>query len=151
MKTPYEKLSGKISIDFNRKCTHLWTGAVGSKGYGMFKMPTKLTTAHRALWTVTYGEPGPEFQVCHKCDNRLCVTLEHLFLGTNQENVDDRESKGRGAKGELSGMAKYDKSTVMLVRFLYSIGTRPKDLSDWFEMPRATVRNIVKRVSWASV
>ena len=54
--------------------------------------------AHRIAWTLTYGDPGDLF-VLHTCDNPPCCNLEHLFLGTNQDNMLDMYRKGRGGSG----------------------------------------------------
>lgn len=69
-------------------------------GYGMVgykKQDGKYTTmgAHRYSWWITTGEHPADKFVCHTCDNPPCVRPEHLFLGTNKENMDDMRAKGR--------------------------------------------------------
>lgn len=72
----------------------LWQGATRGKGYGAFRIGNKLLNAHRAAWFIFKGDPK-ELHVLHTCDNRLCVKIDHLFLGTNQDNVVDKYKKGR--------------------------------------------------------
>ena len=52
--------------------------------------------AHRYAWIVAHGPIAAGMQVLHKCDNPPCDRVDHLFLGTPQDNVDDRRAKGRG-------------------------------------------------------
>lgn len=52
------------------------------------------TGAHRAMYAATFGDPG-RLHVLHKCDNRLCVNPDHLFLGTAKDNCQDKIGKGR--------------------------------------------------------
>lgn len=73
-----------------------WTGArAGKMRYGCLWWADRVRVAHRVAWELTYGPIPPGVQVCHSCDNPPCCNPAHLFLGDNQENVADREAKGR--------------------------------------------------------
>jgi hypothetical protein len=79
----------------------VWTGSLGAKGYGRIGSgargaPTLL--AHRVAWGFKHGPIPDGLFVCHKCDNPPCVNPEHLFLGTNRDNILDCMSKGRHVK-----------------------------------------------------
>jgi hypothetical protein len=54
--------------------------------------------------------------VLHKCDNPPCVNVEHLFLGTHQDNMDDRSAKNRQAQGEQHGRARLTDEEVDAIR-----------------------------------
>lgn len=76
----------------------IWLGAPqGSNGYGSLKVDGRKTFAHRYSWALVNGPVPPGLCVLHRCDRPLCVNPEHLFLGSNQDNVDDRTAKGRSA------------------------------------------------------
>lgn len=64
--------------------------------YGQFKLNRKMQRAHRVAWMIAHGEILDGLHVLHHCDNPPCTEVSHLFLGTHQENMDDREAKGRG-------------------------------------------------------
>lgn len=72
-----------------------WTGIVGKNGYGQIKVDGKTTGAHRVAWMMSLGEIPRGLMVMHACDNRKCVRVGHLSLGTHQDNMDDMKSKGR--------------------------------------------------------
>lgn len=79
----------------------LWTGARSSNGYGKIGGANRSNDyTHRVAWTLAHGEIPEGLFVCHRCDVKLCVRPDHLFLGTLQDNHADMTNKGRNFSGE---------------------------------------------------
>ena len=73
----------------------LWTGST-SRGYGKLFLPGPRTiSAHRFSYLLHFGPFDKRLVVCHSCDTRACVRPDHLFLGTQEDNVTDMVDKGR--------------------------------------------------------
>ena len=73
----------------------LWLGCKNQAGYGKISG----NYVHRWMWQQVYGEIPSGFHVLHKCDIPSCVNPKHLWLGTHQDNIRDRDLKGRGIGG----------------------------------------------------
>lgn len=74
----------------------LWIGSRLPTGYGTFRVGKKVKRAHRVSWELHNGPIiDGSLLVCHTCDNPMCVNPDHLFLGTNLDNMRDRNAKGR--------------------------------------------------------
>lgn len=79
-----------------------WRGSLTKGEYGQTRYLGKLWRAHRLFYTLLKGPIDPKLFVCHTCDNAKCVNPEHMFLGTNQDNLTDMAIKGR-ARNQWTG------------------------------------------------
>lgn len=79
---------------------HLFLGHQDALGYGRVKRGSRVPVgAHRYAWRLSRGPIPKGLCVLHRCDVRSCVNPDHLFLGTQIENIDDRNRKGRTHRG----------------------------------------------------
>lgn len=130
-----------------------WNGTIRT-GYGRFYLNGKWWTAHRASWTIHNGPIPAGLLVLHKCDNKSCVNPEHLFVGTQRDNVLDMFKKRRHKilKGSLNPNAKLDESKVIQIRSLYENGgISYAKLGRKFKVSPKLIELVVKKIAWRSV
>ena len=78
----------------------LWTGSINPNGYGTFTFQGKTIGAHIFSRILHSGPIPAGCNVLHRCDIRKCVRPDHLFAGTQQENIHDCIAKGRHRPGQ---------------------------------------------------
>jgi hypothetical protein len=125
----------------------LWIGCKNKQGYGRFWLGRN-EGAHRASWLLFVGRIPKNMQVLHRCDNPGCVNPEHLFLGTQKDNVQDMIKKRRGSIGEKHSRAKLSVADVLCIR---KCGASPKYLAGLFGVDAATIHNILARRIWRHI
>jgi hypothetical protein len=128
----------------------VWTGPCFKRmGYGRIRsIQTEENLAHRVSWLVHHGAIPEGLQVLHRCDNPPCVNPGHLFLGTHQENMADRNAKGRQARGEHAGNGWISDIQVQQIRTAYATGTMTiAGLARAFQISESQTRRIVRHES----
>jgi hypothetical protein len=138
----------------------LWTGGHTGHGYGVIGLGTAekgTELAHRVSWEMANGKPVPDsLEVLHSCDNPPCVRPDHLFLGTQQDNIRDRDAKGRGrhpnpARGEHNGNSKLTAERVSEIRTKLKDGRSSLSIGREYGVHHSTILGIRNGVSWAVV
>ena len=129
----------------------LWTASRHSAGYGQISINNRPVTAHRVAWELTVGPVPAGMDVCHTCDNRLCVNPAHLFLGTRAENMADMARKYRGTTGERNRHAKLTDQQVIAIRAARAQGESRHEVAARFGVSPYTVKDIERRKTWTHV
>ena len=152
------RLYSKVAINEHSGCWE-WTGSTRN-GYGRIIVGSRTDgtrrneSAHRVSYALNYGEIPEGYEICHKCDNPLCINPEHLFLGTRADNIADRERKGRNVifTGEEQARAKLTKKDVKNARWERAMkGTTYQELADKYGVSKKTMINAIKGVTWKCV
>lgn len=128
-----------------------WTASTDRWGYGYFGYANRVGKAHRASWEIHYGPIPQGMLVCHHCDNPSCVRPDHLFLGTDADNMADRYAKGRYVTGERHPNARLTDAQVRLIRERAAHGERTSVLAADFRMSTRQIRDITKWRAWREV
>jgi hypothetical protein len=128
----------------------LWTGRPDDSGYGVIRYKGKKTKAHRLSWFLHFGHVPKNLHVLHKCDTPPCVRPDHLFLGTDLDNAQDRDKKKRRKplQGELHGAAKLKSEDIIAIR---QSTASAKDIARQFGIDRNYVYKIIKRKHWTHI
>jgi hypothetical protein len=143
----------RVEIGSEDQCWN-WTGGKTQKGYGVCEnIKRGVRSAHRAAWTLIYGPIKKGLSVLHHCDNPPCCNPLHLFVGTNNDNIQDMVSKGRHgmfqANPESHPRAKLTWPKVKEIRRLYAAGAAGyENLGKRYGVSQATTWAIVKHKTW---
>lgn len=107
----------------------------------------RLMYTHRAMWIVVHGMIPESLFVLHKCDNPCCVNPDHLFLGTQADNLADMTAKGRDNR---KGNAKLDKEEAAKIRWLYErTNLSQREIAERFDITQPTVSAVICKHRWS--
>lgn len=147
-----------------------WTGPK-DRGYGIIIFNGHRVRAHRYSYELHFGASPGRLFVCHRCDNPSCVRPDHLFLGTQLDNMQDMARKGRHwrknhpewayhgpmphpercARGERHGRAKVNAELVRAFRRDVAAGETRVAVAKKYGVHRAIVYSVISGKTWAHV
>lgn len=127
----------------------IWTGCADKLGYARVRGGTDYL-GHRYAFRHFVADIPDDACVLHRCDVPCCVNPDHLFLGTHQDNMADRDNKGRAARlrGEANGNSKL---TEAIVREILLSPLSQEKAAKHYGLQRVWVQKIRQRKVWAHV
>lgn len=149
-KKDIDRFWSKVDIKGKDNCW-IWLGTIGQHGYGEFSTNGQTNRAHRVSYRINHGYPYGN--VLHKCDNKLCVNPNHLFLGSQSDNVSDMFSKDRQAnlKGENNSGSKLTESNVLEIIKLSNLGKADTEIAQLFNVSRSAIWGITSGKYWKHI
>lgn len=147
-RTLLERLTSSFEPDPDSGCWN-WILRKDRKGYGKMGVRGVPRGAHRVSYELHCGEIPSGMHVLHKCDNPSCINPAHLFIGTNAQNMADRNAKGRQQRGSSHGLAKLAEGDALAIKAAKGVTLRR--LAERYGVCLTTVKNIRSGKIWTHI
>ena len=148
--TPYNRVMRRTNTTTNG-CV-VFTGYRNPQGYGRIRVEGRGKLTHRVIWEYHRGQVPKGHDVCHSCDNPSCVNIDHLFLGTRDDNMKDAARKGRVRKGVAHHNAKLTGEDVLSIRERAASGQRSlRGIARDYGVAYATVYDVISGATWSHI
>jgi hypothetical protein len=137
----------------NKDCWEIDCGK-GNDGYPIFSIKSYPILANRFMYQIHHPDEIIEgLLVCHSCDHPWCVNPEHLWLGTNEDNMNDMVNKNRQAKGSVNGNSKLTDKSVeeILINIQSGCLTSVKEIMKRYAVGNFTVYGILNENYWLRI
>lgn len=142
----------KHYVDKKTKCHICTSHQISKGGYPQLTRNRKKENMARWLYIQKHGEIPTDMLIRHKCDNPGCINLEHLELGTHQDNMDDRANRGRIGNGIKARTAKLTEKQVLEIRKLYKTSKYTyQKLAIKYHMTKQNIGKIINKQSWKHI
>lgn len=131
----------------------LWSGRINNKGYGIGKWPNNIQLAHRYSFLIHKSDPKG-LCVLHHCDNPLCVSPDHLYLGDMAQNCLDRDTRGRQKtkRGCEHKLSRFTPETIKAIRSIHDPNKYPsRKLAAMYLCSQKAIMNIINHKSYKDV
>ncbi len=127
----------------------VFKGPTTLDGYGQLGWQGRVYGTHRLSYIERYGSIPAGKSVLHRCDNPRCIEPDHLFLGSQEDNVRDMDDKGRrrnrDARGERNNSAKLTYRKVEAIR---ASRLPPRVLAERYGVSRSLISMILNQKIW---
>jgi hypothetical protein len=130
-----------------------WTNYKNHSGYGVLGINNKTILAHRLSYQFAFGQIKDNLQVLHKCNNPACVNPAHLYLGTNQDNVDYKVKNNRQSRliGEKNPKTKLTEIQVHCIIELLDDNISQVEIAKQFSVTPTAISDIKRGKNWKHI
>lgn len=140
----------KVDVGEPDECW-LWLGASNDRGQGYIEIYDGRYRASRVAWVLAGRPDLGALLACHSCDNPPCVNPNHLWAGTDMDNIRDSIAKGRNQHGGRHWSAKLTPETVVEARRLHALGGTTAGLARSYGVTPRAMRVMLLGKTWAHV
>lgn len=126
----------------------IWAGRnpykhLKTKGYPGFLLGDRQYAAHRVSWKIAHGSIDDSLQVLHKCDNKRCVNPNHLYQGTQSDNMGDLVSRHYS---EINYQRRFTREQILTMQSMRQSGDTFDAIAQRFDTKRQMVHYVLKNL-----
>ena len=132
-------------------CIELTKGTTARGGYSRIWLNGRYYLGHRYVFELVHGEIPKGMCICHKCDNPACVNINHLWIGTQADNIRDKVRKGNQTKGSMVNTAKLNEKQVAVIKYNLSHGESCTYLANKYGVKPVTISQIKTNRNWKHI
>ena len=134
-------------------CMYCTSHCKDSNGYVRVMYNGKHQRLHRVLYELKFGEIPKGMVIRHKCDDPKCCNIEHLEIGTHQENMNDMKTRNRSCKGKknikIQGILNHaSKLNEQQVREIYLSNLGSQKLAKMYNVSKTNILYIKRKKQW---
>lgn len=130
----------------------IWDGARTTAGYGELVVNKILWYTHRLSYLLFKGALPKGMSVCHSCDTPSCINPDHLWLGSQADNLQDARQKGRTKMGSQCFWAKLTERDIVNIRLLYAAGNvSQSELAAQFNVAQQHISKVINLKRWTHI
>lgn len=152
--TPAEVVVAKFILKLSTNGECLEYPLQKGRRYPEVSIGGAMVKSHRLAWTIFQSAIPTGMLVCHSCDNPKCCNPEHLFIGDDLTNAQDRHRKNRystNARGERVSTCKLKSTEVIEIRNRRARGESIRSITKDFRVSRRAIQLIVNRKNWKHI
>ena len=157
IRTLKNRFYSRVNIPSENDCME-WCGVSVNNGYGQISVGKRMINAHRVSYIIHFGDIKNNLHVLHTCDNRRCVLPEHLYLGTNKDNINDKVKRNRvyrpkpeSFSGKNNPNVKLNRESVAEIKTLLRKGEKKITIAKRFNITPENILFIQKGITWGDV
>jgi hypothetical protein len=144
-----ERFWSRVAITSNPDKCWEWQGG-RIEGYGTVDIQKKTWRTHRYVWFLMTGNIS-DLEILHSCDNPPCCNPAHLREGTQQDNMTDKQSKNRQARGSVNGNAKLTETQVREIKIALAKKEVRRTIAARYAVTPTTITGIAKERTWQHI
>ena len=151
--SPEQRFLKNIKISTKENGCWIWTGSIGSRGYGKISINNKTLLVHRYSYEYYKGKIPKDKIIMHICDQRECVNPKHLRAGTSQDNCLDMHEKGRSntPRGSKHCFSKLNETDIKIIKKRLENGEMQKNIAKDYNVSQSNISHINRKLNWKHI